>query len=115
MPAFVSYFSIASGDSNSMGITSYIPDIKNYLINVNDIIGQYDDELLPPSFVKSGLSPYFIIAYSDKLNIWILALFIGLPILITLVKVCKKVKIFENILGGFFFNGPLRTVVEMYF
>lgn len=61
------------------------------------------------------ISPYFIIAYSDKLSIWVLAIFVLLPILIALNKMCKKVKVFENILGGFFFNGPLRTIIEMYF
>lgn len=115
LPAFCSYFSIASGDTDSMGVTDYIPNIKNYLIKVEDIEGQYDMELLPPKFVENEISPYFIIAYSDKLSIWILAIFIMLPILISLSKMCKKVKVFENILGGFFFNGPLRTLVEMYF
>lgn len=39
LPAFTSYFSIASGDTDSMGVTDYIPDIKKYLINVDDIEG----------------------------------------------------------------------------
>lgn len=115
LPAFTSYFSIASGDTGAMGINDYMPDIKKWLINVDDIEGQYDNEILPPKFVEAKISPYFIIAYSDKLNTWILALFILLPILLFLNKVCKKMKVFENMIGGFFFNGPLRTVTEMYF
>ncbi len=115
LPAFTSYFSIASGDTESMGVSDYIPNIKNYLINVEDVEGQYDNEILPPKFVEQEISPYFIIAYSDKLSIWVLAIFVLLPILLALNKMCKKVKVFENILGGFFFNGPLRTITEMYF
>lgn len=98
-----------------MGVNDYIPNIKNYLIHVEDIEGQYDNELLPPKFVDEEISPYFIVAYSDKLSIWVLAIFVMLPILLLLTKICKKIKVFESILGGFFFNGPLRTIVEMYF
>jgi hypothetical protein len=115
MPAFVAFFSIASGDTSQMGVASYIPDITKFLINVDDINGQYDNELLPPKFVANQISPYFIIAYSNKLSTWTLALFVLLPILLLMNKICKKVKIWENVLGGFFFNGPLRTFVEMYF
>lgn len=115
LPAFTSYFSIASGDTDSMGISEYMPDIKKFLIKVEDIEGKYDTEMLPPKFVLAEISPYFIISYSDKLSLWLTAIFILLPILILFSKMCKKVKIWENILGGFFFNGPLRTVTEMYF
>jgi hypothetical protein len=51
LPAFCGYFSIASGDPDSMGIKDYLPDIKKFLIVEDDITGQYDDELLPPKFV----------------------------------------------------------------
>ena len=115
LAGFASYFSIASADTGSLGIREYIPDLKSFLINVEDIEGQYDNEMLPPKFVEKGLSPYFMIAYNDKLSMWSCALFILLPILILMSKLCKKVKIWENILGGFFFNGPLRTLTEMYF
>jgi hypothetical protein len=46
---------------------------------------------------------------------WMCAIFILLPILLLLNKMCKKITLWENILGGFFFNGPLRTITEMYF
>ena len=115
LPGFVSFFSIASGNTGSIGLNSYMPDIKKWLINVNDINGQFDNELLPPSFVAGGISPYFIIAYSDQLNTWILMVFIALPLLLLMSKICKKITAFENALGGFFFNGPLRTMTEMYF
>lgn len=29
-------------------------------------------------------------------------------------KLCKKVKLWEDLKGSFFFNGPLRAFVEMY-
>jgi len=115
LPAFCGYFSIASGDTGALGINDYMPDIKKFLIKVDDIEGKYDNELLPPKFVQAEISPYFIISYSDKLNTWICLIFILMPILILFSKMCKKVKIWENILGGFFFNGPLRTITEMYF
>jgi hypothetical protein len=38
-PAFTSYFSIASGDTESMGVSEYLPDIKKFLIKVEDIEG----------------------------------------------------------------------------
>jgi hypothetical protein len=115
LSGFADYFSIASGDTDSMGVSDYIPDIKKFLINVEDIEGQFDEELLPPSFVEAEIAPYFIISYSDKLSIWMGAIFILLPILLLLNKMCKKITLWENILGGFFFNGPLRTITEMYF
>ena len=68
LPGFVSFFSIASGSTGSIGLNSYMPDIKKWLINVNDINGQFDNELLPPSFVAGGISPYFIIAYRTCKN-----------------------------------------------
>jgi hypothetical protein len=115
LPAFTSYFSIASGDTDSMGISEYMPDIKKFLIVVDDIESKFDNELLPPTFVAAEISPYFIISYSDKLSLWLTAIFIILPVLLLMNKMCKKVTIWQNILGGFFFNGPLRTVTEMYF
>lgn len=51
LPAFTAYFSIASGDTGAIGVSDYIPNIKNYLINVDDIEGQYDTEIMPPKFV----------------------------------------------------------------
>ena len=112
LPAFCGYFSIASGDPNGMGIT--IPKVLDYMIVESDIVGQYDDEMLPTSFVGE-IDPYFIISYKDKLSMWFLAVFIALPVLLLMNKMCKKITIWENILGGFFFNGPLRTIIEMYF
>jgi len=41
---------------------------------------------------------------------WIYAVFVVLPLLLLMVKLCKKIKMFEELLGGFFFNGPLRTL-----
>ena len=37
-----------------------------------------------------------------------------LPIALLLNKLCKRVKVWEKIIGFFFFNGPLRTFIEMY-
>ena len=71
--------------------------------------------MLPPKFVEAEISPYFILSYSDKLSMWMCAIFILLPVLLLLNKMCKKITLWENILGGFFFNGPLRTITEMYF
>jgi hypothetical protein len=39
LPAFTGYFSIASGDADSLGISDYLPDIKKFLIKVEDIEG----------------------------------------------------------------------------
>ena len=115
LPAFCGYFSIASGDAGAMGVSDYLPDIKKFLIKVEEIEDQYDNELLPPKFVEAEISPYFIISYSDKISMWMCAIFILLPVLLLLNKMCKKITLWENILGGFFFNGPLRTIIEMYF
>ena len=100
LPAICGYFSISSGDPNGMGIT--IPKILDYMIDESDIVGQYDDEMLPPSFVGE-IEPYFIISYKDKLSTWFLAIFVALPILLLMNKMCKKITLWENILGGFFF------------
>ena len=46
---------------------------------------------------------------------WVPLVFVLLPLLLILNKVFKKMRAIENALGNFFFNGPLRTVEEMYF
>lgn len=115
LPTFVGYFNIAAGDPNALGVAEYMPDINKWLIKPSDIEGKYDTEILPPAFVEAEISPYFIISYSGKLNTWILAVFIALPVLLLLSRIFKKVTAIENALGTFFFNGPLRTLTEMYF
>jgi hypothetical protein len=37
-----------------------------------------------------------------------------LPVIYVMNKICKKVKIWEDIVSGFFFNMPLRGFIEMY-
>ena len=45
---------------------------------------------------------------------WVVAVLIILPLSLILNKMCKRVKAWENMIGFFFFNGPLRIFVEMY-
>jgi hypothetical protein len=45
---------------------------------------------------------------------WIAAFCIGLPVIAVLRKIFKKSSLLENLLSGFFWNLPLRTLVEMY-
>jgi hypothetical protein len=45
---------------------------------------------------------------------WLAAFCIGLPIIAILRKIYKKTNIWENLLSGYFWNLPLRTIVEMY-
>lgn len=113
LPAFVAYFALANGDPSTIGIK--LPEITEWLIDVDDINGQYDNEIMSPAFVEQEMSPYFIIAYSSQLSMWIFGIFLVLPVLLVLVRMCKKIKMFEEMVGTFFYNGPLRTLTQMYF
>ncbi len=45
---------------------------------------------------------------------WLVAFLCILPIMFLMNKLCKKVKLWEDLISGFFFNMPLRGFVEMY-
>ena len=55
-----------------------------------------------------------MIAFGQKLTLWIVGILVILPFALLLNKICKKVNLWEKIIGFFFFNGPLRTFIEMY-
>lgn len=45
---------------------------------------------------------------------WLIAFMCILPVILLMNKICKKVKLWEDLVSGFFFNMPLRGFVEMY-
>src|SRR5690606_6839139 len=45
---------------------------------------------------------------------WAVAYMVILPLGLIMKKLCKRVRIWESLIGGFFFNTPLRTIIEMY-
>ena len=55
-----------------------------------------------------------MIAYGRTFTIWAVAGFLMLPSLYIMNKLCKKVKLWEDLLSTFFFNMPMRTFVETY-
>ena len=45
---------------------------------------------------------------------WIICIFVVLPMALIGNKLCKKVYIWDKIISAAFFNFPLRTFIEMY-
>ncbi|CDW90898.1 cadg multi-domain protein [Stylonychia lemnae] len=109
---FSNYLKVASGDIDEFN--QFIPNIGDYIIDENQVNEAIDNEKLQQKFQDDEISPYFIIAFGQKLTLWVLGLLVILPIAVILNKLCKKMSLWENIIGFFFFNGPLRTFVEMY-
>ena len=103
---------MASGDVDEL--SQYIPNLADYLVDADNIIEASDSSKLSKKFQDQGISPYFILAYGDKLTIWVFLFIIFLPSVLLMNKICKKVKLWEEIKGSFFFNSPLRAFVEQY-
>lgn len=70
--------------------------------------------MIAPSFINHGVSPYFIIQYGQNLTLWAAVFLFMLPGIIIMNKICKKVKLWEDLVSSFFFNMPLRGFVESY-
>ncbi|CDW86063.1 cadg multi-domain protein [Stylonychia lemnae] len=109
---FASYLSVASGEFEELN--SFIPVISDYIIEQGDVNEPYDLYILDQKFLEDEISPYFIIAFGQKLTLWCVGLLFILPVAMILNKIWKKVQFWEEVVQGFFFNGPLRTFVEMY-
>jgi hypothetical protein len=73
-----------------------------------------DDDKLQQRFIDREVNPYFIIEFGKKLTLWAVAFLAILPTIYLMNKLCKRVKIWEDIVSGFFFNMPLRGFIEMY-
>ncbi len=70
---------------------------------------------MPPRFVEDGYdTPFFVINYSKSFTLWGIAYLMILPLLYTLHKICQGVELWSNISGSYFWNMPLRTLVEIY-
>ncbi|CDW87978.1 cadg multi-domain protein [Stylonychia lemnae] len=109
---FSKYMQVASGNVDEL--QNYIPNVADYMVYEENISEPKDQEQLQESFKENDISPYFLISFGQKLTIWTFGLLIILPIVLTMNKLCKKIKMWESVLGQFFFNGPLRTFIEMY-
>ncbi|CDW72275.1 fu domain containing protein [Stylonychia lemnae] len=109
---FSDYLSVASGDIEEFD--TIIPNFSNLLIDENQLNEPYDQYILDEKFKNNDISPYFVIAFGQKLTLWCIGILLILPITLILNKICKKVQFWEEIISGFFFNAPLRTFVEMY-
>ena len=109
---FSQYLQVASGDIQELN--QYIPNVADYAINIHKIEDNADSEKLNPKVIEDEISPYFIIAFGQKLTLWCIGLLVILPTMLLLNKLCKKVKLWEDMVSSFFFNAPLRAFVEMY-
>lgn len=110
--SFSAYLKVASGDIEEFN--KYIPDSSEYLINIDYLNETVDYETLQNKFLENDIPPYFIMGYGQKLTIWLVMFMVILPGSFIFHKMCKKVKFWEEMVGSFFFNAPLRTFVEMY-
>jgi hypothetical protein len=73
-----------------------------------------DLDTMQPKFIEKDFSPYFLYGYGQKLTLWVFAYIIILPVCLIMHKICKKVHLWEDMIGNFFYNLPLRTIIEMY-
>lgn len=95
-------------------MNQFIPDLSDYIIDQNQVIEASDNDTLATKFLDNGVSPYFIVGYGQKLTIWCFLYLIILPTSLVMHKLCRKVKFWEELIGSFFFNLPMRTLIEMY-
>eukprot|EP00347_Sterkiella_histriomuscorum_P013631 403363980 len=109
---FSGYLKVASGDIEEK--QQYVTNIADYIINIKHVERPMDNEKLQQKFIDDEVPPYFIVAFGLKLTFRCLGFLIILPFSLILNKLCKKVKLWEEIIGAFFFNLPLRTFIEMY-
>lgn len=103
---------IASGDIDELN--QMIPDMSDYIISKDDVSDTIDNENLYYKFKDNDVPPYFLYGYGKKLTLWCIGYILILPASYFLHKLCKKVKFWEEVVGNFFFNAPLRTIIEMY-
>ncbi|CDW85864.1 cadg multi-domain protein [Stylonychia lemnae] len=109
---FSEYLSVASGDMEEFN--TFIPNIADIIISQDELHDPRDLAILDEKFQDSEISPYFIIAFGQKLTLWCVGLLLILPLALLFHKMFKNVKFWEDIVAAFFFNVPLRTFVEMY-
>ena len=59
-------------------------------------------------------TPYLIIGYGKSATIALFTFIVVLPFLWLLNKICRNVRMWRNMISGFFFNSPIRAIVETY-
>eukprot|EP00347_Sterkiella_histriomuscorum_P011981 403370353 len=109
---FSKYLQVASGDIDEFN--QYIPNVADMLVNQKNINEKSDNDKLQQKFKDNDISPYFLVAFGQKLTLWCVGFLILLPAILLMNKLCKKIRLWEQLVSQFFFNGPLRTFVEMY-
>lgn len=94
-------------------LEKFVPDLAEYALDSQDM-----DELryyMPRSFKRMKVStPFFIRAYGTSFTIVLFTVFITLPGLFILNKICSQIKFFQDFIKSFFFNAPMRGLVELY-
>ena len=57
---------------------------------------------------------YLIVNFGRTISINAAAVFLAIPVLLGLNTVCAKIRLWEDLLNSFFFNGPLRALITVY-
>jgi len=90
-----------------------VPDLAEYALDAQEM-----DDLryyMPRSFKRMKVStPFFIRAYGASFTIVLFTVFITLPGLFILNRICSQIKFFQDFIKSFFFNAPMRGLVELY-
>eukprot|EP00347_Sterkiella_histriomuscorum_P006839 403351236 len=109
---FSKYLMVASGDIDEFN--QYIPNVADMIVNQDNIVERSDNDKLQQKFQDNTKISKLLFAFGQKLTLWCVGLLVFLPIILLLNKLCKKIRLWEQLVSQFFFNGPLRTFVEMY-
>ncbi|CDW87181.1 cadg multi-domain protein [Stylonychia lemnae] len=108
---FTSYLTIASGD---IDLQSFVPSVMKMIIIEEDLYEPIDSQKFYYKFQADNLTPYVAISYGEKISLWMVSILVILPFALILSKKFKTVKLFQNLIQGFFYNVPLRTFIELY-
>ncbi|CDW72132.1 UNKNOWN [Stylonychia lemnae] len=108
---FTSYLTFSSGD---IDLKSFVPSVIKMIIIEEDVYEPVDSQQFYYKFQADDLTPYVAISYGEKISLWMVSILVILPFTILLNKKFKTIKLFQDLVQGFFYNVPMRTFMELY-
>lgn len=103
---------MASGDVDEF--YAFVPDMADLVINADDVIEEWDEEKILAKFKEREVGSYFFIEQGKMFTLYGVFIMIILPASWMFNKLCKNVRMWEDVIDSFFFNGPLRALSETY-
>ena len=112
---FCGYLEVTTG--NVEEFEQFIPDLVTQIaINMDQMEKAKDTFYLHEKFEHDGgiESPFMGVLYARGISMGVFGLLVVTPIVWAARRICKKCKLWSNIWNSVYFNGVLRTLVEMY-